>query len=57
MEEKGSKMEVGFSSEEREKGDLEVVSSYEISRIPECKKGTIGKILDRGMMHSKFFKR
>ena len=54
---KGIKMEVSFSSEEREKGDFAVVYSHEISRIPECKMGIVGKILDRGIRPLKVFKR
>ena len=57
MEEKGSKMGVSLSNEEREKGDFAAVSSHEISRTPECKMGTLGKILDRGMRPSRVFKR
>ena len=50
-------MKVRFSSEEREKGDFSAVSSHVISRIPECKMGIVGKILDRGMRPSRVFKR
>ena len=58
MEENGRKMEVSFLSEEgKKKSDFAAVFSHEISRILECKMGTVGKSLERGMRPSRVFKR
>ena len=57
MEEKGSKMEVIFLNGGGGKRDFAAVFSHEINRIPYCKMGIVGNILDRGMRPSRVFKR
>ena len=53
----GRKMRLVFLMEEGEKRIFAAVFSHEISIIPKCKMGIVGKILDRGMRPSRVFKR
>ena len=57
LRKRGAKWGLVFQVRKGKKGDFAVVSSHEINRIPECKMGTVGKILDRGMRPSRVFKR
>ena len=54
--EKGEQMKVSFEWEKGENDGFSAVFSHEISRISEYKMGTVMKISDRGMGHSRVFK-
>ena len=41
---RGAKWRLVFQVRKGKKGDFAAVSSHEISKIPECKMGTVGKI-------------
>ena len=49
MRMKGVEIEVSFEVRKGKKVIFAAVSSHEINKIPECKMGTVGKILDKGM--------
>ena len=52
-----AKWRLVFQVRKGKNDDFAAASSHEINIIPECKMGTVGKILDRGMRPSRVFKR